>query len=1267
MRRNFLSICLVICLLASLFSGLTLGVGAAEGALPEIMWIAPSAANNVPSKINLCTPFVASTSGGGGIWGGGWGGWGGWGGGHTPTPAEEDPSGYQLYLPGNANSDACFLSWEGGLRASDGEHTFESGQLPIPAPGETKTYTFTLGEETRKFEITSYQGSEAVKPIFIEIDESLGTIKDMNSDRNHEATCTGIIYIDGEKMNLPKMKGRGNYSWTNAVQKHPYNITLDEKVNILGIDSKKTKKWSLLANVNDHTLLRNKVAYELAYDMGIGFDSASADLWMNGEYQGTYLVTPKTDSFISDDGFLIENDNYRQDPIEAGGDPSFTVSGKKESATTYATNGLLTTVKKIGKNLLEGGEETPETLTAASQVIREYLQEAWDAVGAKDGYNSQGKYYTDYFDLNKTACFYLFQEFVKNLEVDGGSIFFHRDGTAEDDKLLAGPAWDYDNALGFNGSSFGGGDRLSCSGWFFAGTTSTTPGGFYGTGGNLFTSLRRHEDLQEAARQMYNIYHTSFERVGKNVAELADEIEDSAEMNFARVTKETMNAYNFTSEKTRDAGTKYEVTYKVTDTWRDYIDNLITYTSMRAQFLSDSLLDETLQGGYKASFACAKGSSVTVYDTQDAAAEGTQNAAIAYARNSETGEIDLTGDGQINFRVITPENARIANVIVAPSENYKNLKEIEPGLYRVTKVTGDLTITVVTESNICEHEFVDGECILCGKKAYRIDFNCDDHCSVTVYDTQVLENGTEKAAFAYAKSSETGKIDISGDGQASFVVVPKPGYEVASVTAEPANFKNLKTPADTMSPNYYRITKITGDITVSVSVEKTTCDHIYVPVVTAPTCSAKGYTTYTCSRCGDSYKADETAEVPHEFVDGACIYCRGKLFAVNFLAEHAIVTVYESQAADSASAVNPNVVYARNGDTGDWDISGDGQVNFTVQPEDGYAIVSVTAAPTKSYKNLKLPEETGIGYRVTKVVGDLTITVATEKTICEHTYVSVVTAPTCTTKGYTTYTCSKCGSSYVDNETAALDHDVKETRLEATCTADGSATKECTRCDYKEVTAIPASGHDYQNGKCTRCDAEDPNYVCDGGVNCPAKAFTDLPAPGTWQHEGIDYCVENNIMNGMSDDVFAPDKTLTRGQLVTILYRVAGSPEVTFEKRFSDVNSGRYYSSPVIWAAQNNIVNGFEDGTFRPDTPITREQVAAILYRYDGSPSVIGSLTGFPDYSAVHNYGKNPLLWATQNGFLPGVTEEVAERLASQSNASRAQIASFIMRYLKSK
>ncbi len=224
-------------------------------------------------------------------------------------------------------------------------------------------------------------------------------------------------------------------------------------------------------------------------------------------------------------------------------------------------------------------------------------------------------------------------------------------------------------------------------------------------------------------------------------------------------------------------------------------------------------------------------------------------------------------------------------------------------------------------------------------------------------------------------------------------------------------------------------------------------------------------------------------------------------------------------------------------------------------------------------------------------------------------------------------------------------------------TAQTHAAENPIMCGFKAITEwnCEKDGHPYKGGICAACEGE--NLLA---------AFKDLPKVGTWQYDAIAYCVEHGIMNGMSTTEFSPNGNLTRGQLVTVLYRVAGKPEVSYEKVFPDVRSNEYYTLPIIWAAKNGIVNGFEDGTFRPNTPVTREQLATILYRYSGSPAVSGDLSAYPDAAAVQSYSKLPMLWATQNGFLPGTTEEIAKRLAPRANAARVQIAGFIMRYLES-
>ena len=188
---------------------------------------------------------------------------------------------------------------------------------------------------------------------------------------------------------------------------------------------------------------------------------------------------------------------------------------------------------------------------------------------------------------------------------------------------------------------------------------------------------------------------------------------------------------------------------------------------------------------------------------------------------------------------------------------------------------------------------------------------------------------------------------------------------------------------------------------------------------------------------------------------------------------------------------------------------------------------------------------------------------------------------------------------------------------------------------------------------------------CDGGENCPAKAFTDLPKPEDWAHAGIDYCVEKGYMNGMPGSVFAPEGTLTRAQLVTILYRIEGKPTTEGMRVFTDVPTGQWYSDAIEWAAANKIVNGVGGGKFNPDGKITREQMAAILYRYSDEPTVKGDLKAFPDEDKVSEYAVNAMIWANASGIINGIKSGDTTTLSPQGNATRAQIAAIIMRFLE--
>ena len=153
-------------------------------------------------------------------------------------------------------------------------------------------------------------------------------------------------------------------------------------------------------------------------------------------------------------------------------------------------------------------------------------------------------------------------------------------------------------------------------------------------------------------------------------------------------------------------------------------------------------------------------------------------------------------------------------------------------------------------------------------------------------------------------------------------------------------------------------------------------------------------------------------------------------------------------------------------------------------------------------------------------------------------------------------------------------------------------------------------------------------------------------------------------MNGFSESLFAPDVATTRAQFATILYRAAGEPAVTYKGTFSDVPDGTWYSKAVEWAAANGYVKGVGGGRFSPDGKITREQIAAILYRYSGSPKVEGDLKAFGDAGTVSAYAVDAMIWAVKEGIINGVGTGSGAELQPAAYATRAQIATIFARFL---
>ena len=179
-----------------------------------------------------------------------------------------------------------------------------------------------------------------------------------------------------------------------------------------------------------------------------------------------------------------------------------------------------------------------------------------------------------------------------------------------------------------------------------------------------------------------------------------------------------------------------------------------------------------------------------------------------------------------------------------------------------------------------------------------------------------------------------------------------------------------------------------------------------------------------------------------------------------------------------------------------------------------------------------------------------------------------------------------------------------------------------------------------------------------------SSKFADVN-PSDWYYDAVQYVSEQDLMKGTSDTAFSPNVSTSRGMLITILYRLTGNPDIAADCPFSDVARGSYYEDAITWGAQEEIITGYRSGTFGPDDPITREQLAVIFYRYArylgmDAVTTAENLTGFADDDTVSEYAVAAMNWAVGAGLINGVGNGL---LKPQGNAVRAQVAAMLQRF----
>lgn len=491
------------------------------------------------------------------------------------------------------------------------------------------------------------------------------------------------------------------------------------------------------------------------------------------------------------------------------------------------------------------------------------------------------------------------------------------------------------------------------------------------------------------------------------------------------------------------------------------------------------------------------------------------------------------------------------------------------------------------------------------------------------------------------------------------------------------------------------ITVTTEDGNFSAScVVTVNCSHLHTTEHSAEpsTCIKRGHRAYTvCDDCGEITEGSD-AELPLSGHTGGTATCVKKAVCDvchqeygDFAAHNYIENASEDYLKTAATCGSKAVYYKSCSVCGlkSEETFETGEYDYTNHVGETYL---------KNQKEATCYEEGYTGDTYCLGCGTLlskgTVIVATGHT-------GVVTkeakAPTCTEAGWTEeIRCSICDEILQPSEPiAALGHSFTNyiSDNNATCTENGTETAICDRCDATDTREIENSafGHDYHEKRvepgyshegmiqqvCARCDD------VSSSVSIPALIIEETLADvanGQWFTPYIAYCLDTELMKGQGDkdaagrEYFRPENSMTRAELVTVLYNMEGQPPVQFEAIFDDVTSEKWFAAQVTWASQNGLVFGTADKIFEPDTPISRQDLAMILYRYAvdykgiemNVENVDALLGAFSDADRVGSYAKVAMAAMNQAGVITGD----GDRLKPQENATRAEVASMLSRYL---
>lgn len=525
-----------------------------------------------------------------------------------------------LFLPADADLSALTVDYTADSEVMiNGEKLEDNSVIALETQ---KNYVLSCGGVDYVLEVMQSQGIASAHIV-----TESGSMAAVHADKSHKEKADIVIISDGEitvDKSLEYIKGRGNATWT--YDKRPYNIKFDKKTDLFGMG--KAKKWTLLANYVDKTVMRNHVALSLAETIGIDFTSKHVyiDLFIDDEYYGNYVLCEsvevgetRVDIFDLEGATEDANPGIELDECAYGGDHTANyralvpgtqkwlqipnnpedISGgyliEYELPDRYVNEVCGFVTDRNQTMVLKSPEYASE---AQVKYISALYQEFEDAVYSETGYNFFGRHYTEYIDVESFAKMYILQEFTKNLDAAITSFYIYKD--AGNDKFVAAPVWDFDRSLGDNFDRFGM-NTATPDGWW-AGIIYHWSDNAVKTLPTILNALYRQDDFFALASAEWN---NTFAPVLtddyiNSLSDFADELTSSAVMNSIRWN-------NFET-------TDYESTAQ---SYKSYVKGqLLDFIELRRDFLNKGFSDASVRVFYN-----ANGGSGNMYN-EDAVALG---------------------------------------------------------------------------------------------------------------------------------------------------------------------------------------------------------------------------------------------------------------------------------------------------------------------------------------------------------------------------------------------------------------------------------------------------------------------------------------------------------------------------------------------------------------------------------------------------------------------------------------------------------------------